>query len=136
MTRFFFDFSKLRLKTVSQLLVHGLGCSLLLNEQAALNIQNFCHELRFGLRQIKSLFREFKAVVFVIVTQLSQCEVNLLERVSVWVVKDRLFDLFELTKELDENLLTALLACKFVLLLQILALLFDDLLELRHNFST
>ena len=52
---------------------------LLVDQLAALDIQNFCHKLSFGLSEVESLLYELVAIDLVIVAELSKCEVHLLE---------------------------------------------------------
>ena len=58
----------------------------------------------------------------------------MLERVSERIFQDGLFDLIKFTEELHKHLLAELLTGKLIRLDQLLALLLDYLLKLRHNF--
>ena len=74
-----FCLTKLRLKTFFNLSFQVLTCLLLVDQLAALDIQNFCHKLSFGLSEVESLLYELVAIDLVIVAELSKCEVHLLE---------------------------------------------------------
>ena len=56
--------------------------ALLVVQLLTLNVKDLCHELSFSLCQVKALFRKFEAVCLVKVAQLTQGEIDLLERVN------------------------------------------------------
>ena len=112
-----------------------LSSQLALN-MTALNIQDFCHELRFTLGQIEPLLGEFEALRLVVVAQLAQRKVNLLEVVCVRVVDALLLHLLDFSEELDKHLLCTFLASLLVLSTQFFGPHLENLLKLGEAFRS
>ena len=94
-----------------------------------LQIKDLCHELSFCFSKEETLLRKLETILLIEIAQLSQSEVNLLERVYEALLYALLFDLFQFREQLDKHLLTEFLTRVFICLFQIRLLFFKYLFE-------